>query len=178
MPTKKYIRFIDSSYNTLFHLQDGGRIRITRPNGEQIERVCRFLDECHTQVGNNVYHICEFAERMEGIGAKYTPLDYIRELEFYRKFYFTKDSTAKGPPYFIIDEISAHGFAFAPKGAAKGRKYCIFEILQIGPNRRQIGNVILWGSSLRDIHPREWGFDMEKIRAVTQKPKTKNGPDR
>lgn len=87
-------------------------------------------------------------------------------------------STAKGPPYFIIDEISAHGFAFAPKGAAKGRKYCIFEILQIGPNRRQIGNVILWGSSLRDIHPREWGFDMEKIRAVTQKPKTKNGPDR
>ena len=29
MSEKKYIRFINSDYETLFHIPDGGRIRIT-----------------------------------------------------------------------------------------------------------------------------------------------------
>ena len=51
MPEKKYIRFISSDYKTLFHLPDGGRIRITYPDREPAERVCRFIDEYHTDVG-------------------------------------------------------------------------------------------------------------------------------
>ena len=65
MPEKNYIRFIDSNYKTMFYLPDGGRIRLTLSDGERVDRVCRFIDECHTAVGNNHYHICEFAERME-----------------------------------------------------------------------------------------------------------------
>ena len=74
MPEKKYIRFINSDYQTLFHLPDGGRIRITYPDREPAERVCRFIDEYHTDIGGHHYHICEFAERMEQSGATYEPV--------------------------------------------------------------------------------------------------------
>ena len=82
MSEKKYIRFINSDYETLFHIPDGGRIRITYPDREPAERVCRFIDEYHTAVGNCHYHICEFAERMEQIGAKYEPLTTSGNLSF------------------------------------------------------------------------------------------------
>ena len=163
MPTKKYIRFIDSDYSTLFHLPDGGRVRITYPDGRQLDRVCRFLDECHTQVGNSIYHIHEFAEQMERGGAKYEPLDYIREPEFYRRYFFAAVGTSKGPAYYIIDETETHGFAFAPKGARKGQKYCVFKILETTPGRKQIGSVIHWGGTLRDIRPQDRGFDAKKM---------------
>ena len=31
------------------------------------------IDEYHTEVGSNLYHICEFAERMEQNGHSYEP---------------------------------------------------------------------------------------------------------
>lgn len=52
------IRFIDSSYNELFRIPDGGNIIIT-----------------HTEIGKESYHICEFAERMEDCGAVYLPAE-------------------------------------------------------------------------------------------------------
>lgn len=33
-------------------------------NEDQI-RTCRYIDDYHVEIGNNLYHICEFAERME-----------------------------------------------------------------------------------------------------------------
>jgi len=172
MSEKKYIRFINSDYKTLFYLPDGGRIRITYPDREPIDRVCRFIDEYHTAVGNYHYHICEFAERMEQIGAKYEPLDYIRDLEFYTKHFFAASEAGKGPAYYIIDETETRGFAFAPSGAEKGRKYCVFEQVK-GAFRPHPGAVIQWSGTLRDIQPRDWGFDAAKIKAVTQKPKAR-----
>lgn len=71
---KKEIRFIDSRYRELFRIRDGDSIEISYPNGEKVQRKCTFLDEYHTQVGYMVYHICEFAERMEAIGAAYQPV--------------------------------------------------------------------------------------------------------
>ena len=172
MSEKKHIRFINSGYQTLFHLPDGGRIRITYPDGKQIDRVCRFHDVCHTEVGSYLYHICEFAERMEQIGAKYAPLDYIRDLEFYTKHFFTATDTGSGPAYYILDETETHGFAFAPKGAEKGKKYCVFERVHDGYHLRP-GPVVLWSGTLRETCPRQWGFDTAKITAITQKPKTR-----
>ncbi len=67
------IRFIDSGYMELFRLPDGGNIIISYSDGEQVNRTCRFIDEYHTEIGNSLYHICEFAERMERIGATYAP---------------------------------------------------------------------------------------------------------
>lgn len=59
------IRFITSSYKTMFELPDGGSIRITRQDGESFERECKRIDDYHTEIGVNVFHICEFAELCE-----------------------------------------------------------------------------------------------------------------
>ena len=46
----------------------------TLPSGETLEQTCRYIDETHLEVGNNLYHICEFAERMHHNGVKTIPL--------------------------------------------------------------------------------------------------------
>jgi hypothetical protein len=74
----KMIRFIDSDYKELFSIMDGGRIRVTYPPEDGREpnvRQCKYIDDTHfSEVGNgNVWHICQFAERMEALGAKYEP---------------------------------------------------------------------------------------------------------
>lgn len=68
------IRFIDSSYKELFRIADADQIRITDSKGGQREYQCRYIDDYHLEVGNNLYHICEFAERMEQAGSKAIPL--------------------------------------------------------------------------------------------------------
>jgi len=65
------IRFIDSNYKDLFRIEDGDKIVITLRDGEEMTRTCRYIDQYHTEVGNDLFHVCEFAERMEGIGATY-----------------------------------------------------------------------------------------------------------
>lgn len=67
------IRFIDSKYQTLFYVPDGGNVVLTYSDGEKVTRPCKFLDEYHTRIGHNVYHICQFAELMERNGTSYVP---------------------------------------------------------------------------------------------------------
>lgn len=72
------IRFITPEYKELFRIPDGGSIRIDRPDGSHIDRICRYIDDTHVEVGSGSYsdlfHICEFAERMERSGNTVTPL--------------------------------------------------------------------------------------------------------
>ncbi len=68
------IRFVDPHYQELFRVPDGGRIIITEPDGEQREKICRFVDEYHTEVSGWIFHICEFAEKMEQNGNSYEPV--------------------------------------------------------------------------------------------------------
>ena len=81
------IRFIDSGYRELFKIPDGGSIRITYPPGDEREpvtRACKFLDETHFETlgrGGDIYHICQFAEIMERIGARYEPEIQLRNAE-------------------------------------------------------------------------------------------------
>lgn len=72
---EKGIRFIDSSYNEKFRIADGGKVNVTMPDGSSVERTCRYIDDYHLEVGNNLYHICEFAERMEQNGNKVKPVN-------------------------------------------------------------------------------------------------------
>lgn len=74
MDNKKYIRFIDPDYKELFRIPDGGKIRITTSDGEKFDRICRYIDDYHVEVGRNLFHICEFAERMEQAGNTVIPL--------------------------------------------------------------------------------------------------------
>lgn len=69
-PEGKDIRFIDSHYKDLFRIPDGGHIQIDYGN-ETVVKPCTFIDEYHTQVGNSVFHICQFAEVMERNGYIY-----------------------------------------------------------------------------------------------------------
>lgn len=69
----KMIRFIDSSYNDLFYLRDGENVLLIHSDGRRVILPCKFADECHTQVGNYTYHVCEFAEMMERAGSSYLP---------------------------------------------------------------------------------------------------------
>lgn len=77
-PNGQDIRFIDSHYKDLFRIPDGGFIQIERP-GETVVRQCAFIDEYHTRVGYEVFHICQFAEVMERNNTKYVPEPEITE---------------------------------------------------------------------------------------------------
>lgn len=68
------IRFITPDYKELFRIPDGDKVRITLSTDETMDRVCRYIDDYHVEVGNNLYHICEFAERMERCGNTVIPL--------------------------------------------------------------------------------------------------------
>lgn len=74
MNKEKMIRFIDSKYNTLFTIPDGGNIEVTFSDGSRAVRKCTYIDDYHTKIGHMVFHVCEFAEKMEQQGAKYIPL--------------------------------------------------------------------------------------------------------
>lgn len=71
---EKGIRFITPEYKEKFRISDGEKIRITFSDGEVKDRVCRYIDDSHVEVGDDLYHICEFAERTEACGAKVIPL--------------------------------------------------------------------------------------------------------
>lgn len=71
---QKGIRFIDSDYGEKFRIPDGGKIRITTGWGEKVEKSCRFIDECHLEVGDNLFHIRQFAELMERNGSTCEPV--------------------------------------------------------------------------------------------------------
>lgn len=65
---EKGIRFITSNYTELFRIPDGGKIRILREDGTHIDKVCRYIDDYHVEVGSgwdSLFHICQFAEQME-----------------------------------------------------------------------------------------------------------------
>ena len=68
------IRFIDSHYKELFRIPDGGKIIIHYSWNEDQVRTCRYIDDYHVEVGDNLYHICEFAERMEQNGHTCKPI--------------------------------------------------------------------------------------------------------
>lgn len=74
----KRIRFINSDYQTLFWIDDGGEIIVIHADGLKFTYRCRFLDECHFESENtrgyhDCWHICQWAERMEQNGNIYMP---------------------------------------------------------------------------------------------------------
>lgn len=70
---KKMIRFIDSNYNDLFSVPDGGTVFLMYSDGEKAERTCKYIDPTHFYAGSHCWHICEFAERMEQNHTRYAP---------------------------------------------------------------------------------------------------------
>ncbi len=74
---EKGIRFITPDYKEKFRIADGDMVRIRYPDGRQLDRVCRYIDDCHVEMGtgwDNLYHICQFAELMKRNGNSVIPL--------------------------------------------------------------------------------------------------------
>lgn len=68
------IRFITPNYRERFRIPDGDTIRIQHRDGSCRDFVCRYIDEAHLEVGNNLYHICQLAELMQRQGSTIIPL--------------------------------------------------------------------------------------------------------
>lgn len=71
------IRFITPDYDEKFRIPDGDEIRVISPDGEIHDYECRYIDDYHLELGptsHNLYHIAEFAERMERNGNTVIPL--------------------------------------------------------------------------------------------------------
>lgn len=71
------IRFIDSRYKELFRIPDGDQIRIQYQDDAHSDCTCRYIDDYHVEVvggRGELYHICQFAERMERNGGTVIPL--------------------------------------------------------------------------------------------------------
>ena len=66
------IRFINSSYDEQFRLPNGGKIEVEYPDRTFSAR-CEYIDDYHTYVGSEVYHICQFAEVLERGGGVCRP---------------------------------------------------------------------------------------------------------
>ena len=74
---EKGIRFIDPNYKELFRIPDGDQIRIIREDGTHTDKVCRYIDDYHVEIGggwDSMFHICQFAEQMERCGNAVIPL--------------------------------------------------------------------------------------------------------
>ena len=71
---EKGIRFITPHYKEKFRIEDGDMVRIKRFDGKEFDRVCRYIDDCHVEIGTELYHICQFAELMERNGNSVIPL--------------------------------------------------------------------------------------------------------
>ena len=66
------IRFINSSYDEQFRLPNGGKIEVEYPD-RTFSAKCEYIDDYHTYVGSEVYHICQFAEVLERGGGVCRP---------------------------------------------------------------------------------------------------------
>ena len=69
---KDDIRFINSGYEEQFRLPNGGKIEVEYPDRTFSAR-CEYIDDYHTYVGSEVYHICQFAEVLERGGGVCRP---------------------------------------------------------------------------------------------------------
>ena len=88
--SKRGIKFMDQNYNELFRLRDGAKIRVTFPDGEVQERVCRYIDPTHFEYGTgtlSVFHTSQFAEWMAGTDAVFEPVNEADIVQIQQKKY-------------------------------------------------------------------------------------------
>ena len=69
---KDDIRFINSGDEEQFRIPDGGTIQVEYPD-RTFSAKCEYIDDYHTYVGSEVYHICQFAEVLERGGGVCRP---------------------------------------------------------------------------------------------------------
>jgi hypothetical protein len=72
METPK-IRFINTSYETVFTIEDGEEIEIEAEN-KWIRYTCRYIDDFHFSMDGYIFHTYQFAVIREIYGNRYRPV--------------------------------------------------------------------------------------------------------
>lgn len=67
------VRFIDSEYHPLFTVPDGANIVVTALDGTRSTLPCRYIDDYHARIGDEIFHIHQFAIDQEQKGMVYMP---------------------------------------------------------------------------------------------------------
>ena len=73
---EKGIRFITPEGKDKFRVADGDMVRIINSAGANLDRVVRYIDGTHVEIGGSSYHIREFAEWIERSGSKIIPMRF------------------------------------------------------------------------------------------------------
>ena len=105
----RLVRFIDSGYNTLFHVPDGENIVLTTIGDDQRTLTCRYIDATHARIGGETFHICQFAEIQEQLGGIYAP-EHPREGDILDTY-----------AIYQLRDIGAVPYAFMPYDQAKAK---------------------------------------------------------
>jgi len=71
---EKGICFITLDGKEKFRVADGDMVRIITGESANLDRMARYIDDHHTEIGGSFYHIREFAEWMENSGSQVIPL--------------------------------------------------------------------------------------------------------
>lgn len=172
---RKGIRFITPDYQKRFVLPDGEKIRIIKENGEEADRVVRYIDEYHLEVdyekGSCLFHVCEFAERMAEAGNTVIPL----RSSLPERCFSVNEETGK----LIMIERGAPGYRLVGvcKPGKTVRETADEANAALGVTKRQesamlVGALFGWEVSGADprnldengmfIHPKERGRDEER----------------
>ena len=136
---KQDIRFIDSRHNELFKLSNGGFIQVDYPK-ETVIKQCVFIDQHHTQIGYNVFHIRQYAESMERQGVTYQAEPEIMGDEAAWKIdrdkYLAIQACGEGYDYSLLNEHFVDmdgGVLEIPELSMLEARAEIFKLLDLAP---------------------------------------------
>ena len=106
-PKDRSIRFITSKYDELFRIPDGGKVKIDYPDRSFVAP-CEYIDDYHTRIGGEIFHICQFAEMLERVNGKVSPEPEILKeqaaWQLAHREYLSIHATENGWDYSVYDK--------------------------------------------------------------------------
>lgn len=107
VPEKHSIRFINSRYDDLFKIPDGGMVEVQYPDRKFSVR-CEYMDDYHLRLGYEVLHICQLAEMLERSNGTCRPEPIITEEQcawsLGRKGFLSVQTCEDGYDYTLYDQ--------------------------------------------------------------------------
>jgi len=72
---EKKIKFVDARSDVVFTVPDESKIKLTCFDGTTFIQSCKYLDDLHVRIDDDIYHIGEFAGLLEKNGAICSPVN-------------------------------------------------------------------------------------------------------
>lgn len=160
---KDDIRFINSGYEEQFRIPDGGTIQVEYPD-RTFSAKCEYIDDYHTYVGSEVYHICQFAEVLERGGGVCRPEPELDAEQAAWKIgwnaYLAVECGAGHWDYHLYDEK----FNETKSG----------ELEVVGCSINEVRDMVLFDNKLerRSMTPTDYGMLMDKAAMQEQEAQT------